>query len=88
MTGVLHVCDTVRTMSCDHDRLRTDPAAFEAGTRPVIRNGVQARQFGARMADCITCPPTTTPSTFMHPADAHLVEAFFDAEEAGVTHAA
>lgn len=68
-------------MSCDHDRLRKDAAAFEAGTRPVLRNGVQARQFGARLADCITCPPSRV-STFIHPADAHLVDAYLDAQEA------
>jgi hypothetical protein len=70
-------------MSCDHERLKKDAATFEAGTRPVLRDGVQARQFGARLADCPVCN-----STFMHPADVHLVDAYLDAQDAEVGHAA
>lgn len=68
-------------MPCDHDRLKQSVEAFDAGTRPVIRNGEVQRQYGARLHDCITCPPDS-PSTFMHPGDLDLVEAYFAAEEA------
>jgi hypothetical protein len=68
-------------MSCDHERLKKSPEAFDEGTRPVIRDGVQARQCGARLADCITCPPGHV-STFMHPGDVRMVEEYLDREDA------
>lgn len=68
-------------MACDHVALRASVEAFEAGTTPVLRDGVQALQYGARLADCRTCPPGRE-STFIHPGDAHKIDEYFDAQEA------